>query len=224
MKQSERIYQARELLGITQSEIAFHMGISQGAYSLYEKNRDVPSKYYDMLAKMGINVHWLITGEGEPINQEAHLLFKKMRENSEVSVVDVRVSPNVVLPFLQFNFRQSFSRGEKIRKKAIIVRDDDVDYSGAIVVESGDERMSPTVIPGEKLLCLPVGDGDISYITGVVLVVVGSVVSIKRIKSNGIGEDFITLLSDNSDESVSIRKSDILYMYKVVASVYRPIS
>lgn len=224
MSQSERVRQARKLMELTQSEMAFHMGVTQGSYSCYEKNRKIPLKYYPILQRMGINVNWLNSGEGEPLDQETYLQFKKSRENSEVTVVDVRISPNVVLPFLRFNFRQSMSRGERIKEKTIIVRDDNVDYTGAIVVEAGNENMEPTVLPGEKLLCMPVEVGSVNYVTGVVLVVFGGMVSIRRVKTNGSGEDVIVFTSDNSDETVSVRKEDILIMYRVVMSVGRPIS
>ncbi len=207
---------------LTQSEMAFHIGVTQGAYSPYEKSRDIPSKYYPMLQKIGVNTNWIATGEGEPIDQEAYLQFKKFRENSEVSVVDVRVSPNVVLPFLQFSFRQAFTRGDRIKEKAIIVREDDVDYKGAIVVEAGNEKMEPTTLPGEKLLCMPAG--NINYVTGVVLVVLDNIVLIRRIRSNGVGNDVVVLESDSGGETISVRKVDILNMYKVVMSVGRPIS
>lgn len=222
MTQQERIQQVRRIMELTQSEMAFHMGVAQGTYSLYEKNKDIPLKYYPMLQKMGVNINWLARGEGEPIDQEAYLQFKKFRENSEVSVVDVRISPNVVLPFLQFSFRQAFAMGGRIKEKAIIVREDDVDYKGAIVVESGNEKMEPTTLPGEKLLCMPVG--NIDYVTGVVLVVLNNIVLIRRIKSNGAGNNIVVLESDDGGETISVRKVDILNIYKVVMSVSRPIS
>ena len=84
--------------------------------------------------------------------------------------------------------------------------------------------MAPTILPGEKLLCMPVREEDINYVTGVVLVVYGGIVSIKRIKTNGAGEDIIVFTSDNNEQTVSVRKGDILNMYRVVMSVYRPIS
>lgn len=223
MTQAERVQQVRKLMDLTQSEMAFHMGVTQGTYSLYEKNRDIPLKYYPMLQKMGVNTNWLNTGVGEPIDQEAYLQFKKFRENSEVSVVDVRVSPNVVLPFLPFNSRQSFARGERIKGKTIIVREDNIDYAGAIVVEARNEKMDPVVLPGDKLLCMPIGEGDIDYVTGVVFVVISGIACVRRINSNGMDTDTIVLTSDNSEESIAVRKRDITYMYRVVCSLCRPI-
>ena len=82
MTQSERVQQVRKLMDLTQSEMAFHMGVTQGTYSLYEKNRNIPLKYYPMLQKMGVNTNWLNTGVGEPIDQESYLQCKKFRENS----------------------------------------------------------------------------------------------------------------------------------------------
>lgn len=223
MSQSERIQQVRKLMGLTQSEIAFHMGVAQGTYSFYEKNRDIPERYHPILSKMGVNLSWLKTGIGEPIDEEAYLQFKKYRDNSEVSVVDVRVSPNVVLPFVRFGFRQAVSRGERIKDKSIIVREDDVDYNGAIVVEAGNEKMEPTILPGEKLLCMPVSESSVNYVTGVVFVVFGDMALVRRIKTNEAGKDIVILTTDDESETVSVRKSDVIKIYRVVMSISRPI-
>lgn len=223
MTQQERIQQVRKLMELTQSEMAFHMGVTQGTYSFYEKNRDIPERYHPILSKMGVNLSWLKTGIGEPIDEEAYLQFKKYRDNSEVSVVDVRVSPNVVLPFVRFGFRQAVSRGERIKDKSIIVREDDVDYNGAIVVEAGNEKMEPTILPGEKLLCMPVSESSVNYVTGVVFVVFGDMALVRRIKTNEAGRDIVILTTDDESETVSVRKSDVIKIYRVVMSISRPI-
>ena len=68
MTQQERVQQVRKLMELTQSEMAFHMGVTQGAYSFYEKNRDIPERYHPILSKMGVNLSWLKTGIGDPID------------------------------------------------------------------------------------------------------------------------------------------------------------
>lgn len=55
MTQQERVQQVRKLMELTQSEMAFHMGVTQGTYSFYEKNRDIPDRYHPILSKMGVN-------------------------------------------------------------------------------------------------------------------------------------------------------------------------
>ena len=223
MTQQERVQQVRKLMDLTQSEMAFHMGVTQGTYSLYEKDRDIPNKYHPILSKMGVNLSWIKTGVGDPINEEAYLQFKKYRDNSEVSVVDVRVSPNVVLPFVRFGFRQAVSRGERIKDKSIIVREDDVDYNGAIVVEAGNEKMEPTILPGEKLLCMPVSKSSVNYVTGVVFVVFGDMALVRRIKMNDAGKDVVILTTDDESETVFVQKSDVIKIYRVVMSISRPV-
>lgn len=223
MTQQERVQQVRKLMDLTQSEMAFHMGVTQGTYSLYEKDRDIPNKYHPILSKMGVNLSWIKTGVGDPINEEAYLQFKKYRDNSEVSVVDVRVSPNVVLPFVRFGFRQAVSRGERIKDKSIIVREDDVDYNGAIVVEAGNEKMEPTILPGEKLLCMPVSESSVNYVTGVVFVIFGDMALVRRIKMNDAGKDVVILTTDDESETVSVQKSDVIKIYRIVMSISRPV-
>ena len=61
MTQQERVQQVRKLMELTQSEMAFHMGVTQ--------------RYHPILSKMGVNLSWLKTGIGEPIDEEAYLQF-----------------------------------------------------------------------------------------------------------------------------------------------------
>jgi len=55
-------------LQMSQSKFGKLFGVKQGAVSLWEKGeRDIPSEVYETLAsKFGVNINWLLTGEGEP--------------------------------------------------------------------------------------------------------------------------------------------------------------
>ncbi|MDR1396958.1 MAG: helix-turn-helix domain-containing protein [Desulfarculales bacterium] len=63
---SERLIQARHLLGLTQAEMALKIGKSTGGYQAYEQGRKMPGgDVFYKLHSLGVNIHWLLSGEGE---------------------------------------------------------------------------------------------------------------------------------------------------------------
>jgi len=67
----ERLETLRKLLGLRQEEMAKLLGVSLRAYSDYIKNRKKPT--YEKLIPLinkGVNLYWLLTGEGEPFIRE----------------------------------------------------------------------------------------------------------------------------------------------------------
>lgn len=62
---SDNLKSIRLSTGESQSVFAKKFGLSQAVYSQYETGkRSVPDELKQQLAAMGINLHWLITGEG----------------------------------------------------------------------------------------------------------------------------------------------------------------
>jgi len=63
---ADRIKIVRESLGKNQKEMAISLEASLSAIQSYESGRQLPGgKVLDTLARMGFNVNWLLTGEGE---------------------------------------------------------------------------------------------------------------------------------------------------------------
>jgi transcriptional regulator with XRE-family HTH domain len=63
----DRIAAARKALGLTQKEMANRSGIALRTYCRYESGegeRDIPSSLLTYVAQNGIDVNWLLTGEG----------------------------------------------------------------------------------------------------------------------------------------------------------------
>lgn len=71
MNQGLRFKNARESLGLSQTEAATKIGISQNSVSKMElgKTEKPNVKYLMFLKQEGINTEWLISGNGEMINQ-----------------------------------------------------------------------------------------------------------------------------------------------------------
>jgi transcriptional regulator with XRE-family HTH domain len=60
--------QLREMLGKTQKEMAEILNVSLRGYQMYEEGKSnlPPAKMVLLAQKFGVNLHWLLTGEGEP--------------------------------------------------------------------------------------------------------------------------------------------------------------
>ena len=71
----------RNLLGFSQKELAQIIGFSQRAVSHWEKaESDIPTVALKKLkAKLGLNIDWLLTGEGEPFIQPKEEPVKKKK-------------------------------------------------------------------------------------------------------------------------------------------------
>ncbi|WP_281680153.1 S24 family peptidase [Synergistes jonesii] len=68
--QQKRLYQARKKVGLTQKQAADLAGLSLRGYVRYEleddnNKREIPAKVLTVYAQKGININWLLTGNGE---------------------------------------------------------------------------------------------------------------------------------------------------------------
>jgi len=72
----ERIKVARRMLQVTQTDAAEASGMRQGDVSRIESGiaRFVPNEYFEWLVGRGVNLNWLYTGEGAPMQGEAVLV------------------------------------------------------------------------------------------------------------------------------------------------------
>jgi len=90
MSFGRRLLKVREYLGISQREMAKLIGVSERVYLDYEKEKKKPT-YEKLLplASKGINLHWLLTGEGEMfINNETKGTAEVERNISVPSPID----------------------------------------------------------------------------------------------------------------------------------------
>lgn len=70
-----RLLTIRKAMGLTQSQLAKKISIAQGLYSKYETGSlDLPDTLKEALFQYGVDINWLITGNGEMFlsNERAH--------------------------------------------------------------------------------------------------------------------------------------------------------
>lgn len=69
---NSRLRMVREDHGSSQAKFANLLGLPQSTYAQYELNkRSVPDELKQQLAAMGIDIHWLVTGEGSMHKDQA---------------------------------------------------------------------------------------------------------------------------------------------------------
>lgn len=62
---NERMKLMRNSFGLSQNALGDKLGITQTTYANYESGKaNVPDSVKQNLANLGVNLHWLITGEG----------------------------------------------------------------------------------------------------------------------------------------------------------------
>ena len=86
--------------------------------------------------------------------------------------------------------------------------------------------MCPTIMDGAKILTQKVGEGEWEYIDGVVVVVYGKSLVVKRIQHNDLfTNNYIELFSDNKNYgSIKVQRCDIRGIFKVKRKIDEDIS
>lgn len=97
---SNRIKQSRKRLNLSQKDFADKIGVDQGRVSQWETERSQPSSSaLSEIVRLGVNVNWLLTGEGEmlreALNSEGEEVFsdKQKRELEKIinGILDERI-------------------------------------------------------------------------------------------------------------------------------------
>jgi phage repressor protein C with HTH and peptisase S24 domain/transcriptional regulator with XRE-family HTH domain len=86
MEISTRLKEIRDSFGLSQKEFAERLRTNQRNLSKYETGgANVPDELKQVLASFGVNLHWLVTGDGEPFlpNQKPFPLNNEQKQKSE---------------------------------------------------------------------------------------------------------------------------------------------
>lgn len=81
MALSDRLKQARESLGLTQKDIAKACSVSIQMWQAYEAGKSVPGgKVLEGIARLGVNINWLLTDAGEIEFSDAYRFESKKND------------------------------------------------------------------------------------------------------------------------------------------------
>ncbi len=150
-KVNERLILIRQQFGISQAKFAKNIGLPQSTYAQYEKGgRNVPDELKIELAKLGFNMHWMITGQGNMF------LTDDSKNTTDTNTIETAVD----IPLYEFNgeVKESISLPIQIASK----------YTDCILsaVKICGDSMKPTLCDGEIVIidkAKIVGDGLFAF-------------------------------------------------------------
>lgn len=88
MNYGDRFRQIRKELGATQKELAEHLGVKQNIISRYESGEyQIPDEIKFKLHILGIDLTWLITGEGQMLREESEIASLK----KEIALLEANI-------------------------------------------------------------------------------------------------------------------------------------
>lgn len=176
-----------------------------------------------------LNRDWLLTGQGNMLNSpdksNAHILGgvfpASSHDNELVALVDyIPISAHATFIETAETSSSEFSKTGVILTPAEKENADEFK-----LMEVDGESMEPTILDGAKILIQQIPQARWHNASGVVVVVYGEYVVIKRIKANRlVNDNFIILESDNPDYGqMTVQGADIRAIFRAVRIVSSPI-
>ncbi|MTI21622.1 LexA family transcriptional regulator [Fulvivirga sp. RKSG066] len=219
--EKRRITVLRELLGLSQSEFANEVGVSQGALSQLERGKSNIS--LDTLQKISmafqVNCNWLVNGQGDIYIKGSTPNQVPVRE----SIVKVDMKDSALMPLIKEDAHAGYIKGLE-----------NTDYLNTLDVykipgfERGVHRlfeivgdsMIPTIFPGEITVSSFIEDyKDLSNSTLCVIITEEAIVA-KRIFFYEGDRSILILKSDNSKyKTYTINIDDVKEIWRIEAKI-----
>ncbi len=228
MKPHEKIKEVRERLGLNQSDFARVLGVSQNNISKYESGltKFTPNSYIEFLIEKGYDIHTLFNDEQqlekrkprETILQEPKCEYvmrsDKRVESQVVPLFDLEAAAGLVELFNHYNEKTpidyiSIPNLPKCDGAVFVTGDSMYPLlkSGDIIIYKQIHNIDEGIFWGEMyLISIQLDDEEF--------------ISVKYIQKSEKGEDFIKLVSQNSNhQSKDVRKDRIRALAMVKASI-----
>lgn len=226
----------RETLGINQTELSKKIGIHQRNWSRYESG-DVspPEDVLLKLASLGLNLHWLHTGDGEMMSENnkqtslpfAMQFFPTKKQTSlpikneafgDMPIIEGDVPRGLVIPILDQAVSAGYGKGledEGFPDRFITVPRDLARFKALKALPVQGDSMSPTLHEGDLVVCDSGGwSGD-----GIYVIKTQESAYVKRVVLTSKG---YTVISDNKAyPTYSESKEDVDIVGKVRCAVVR---
>ena len=176
MKIGERLRIFRKHLQQNQTELADILGIAQTTLSKYEVGTaDIADNIKILLSEKGLNMHWLLTGEGEMISIKSSMKdFQKTPDDksslksSKILILNDRPVNGIIIPFI--NQKVSAGNGEDLDdddtpNQLITIPRSLKRYGDLKALEVRGDSMLPTLHDKDIVVCDSGGfDGDGIYV------------------------------------------------------------
>ncbi len=138
---ANRLRKVRQELDLTQQQFCDKIEVSRGTFSRYESGlRSLPDEVKQKLLQFGVNLHWLLTGNGPMfLNQESTKPKTKVEANVDrlqhyIDLGKAQAHQDISLNSEDVNYRTLPITGEIAAGNPIEIRD--VDLLGKILVSA----------------------------------------------------------------------------------------
>lgn len=226
---SERLKQVRISMNYSQAQFASLLGIAQSTYAKYELGGGVPEKTLLFLAEKGIDLHWLITGEGsmyrinnhsdENLEKSTYITPSGKSYSVEISdgglsvpILASKVSAGVGLEWLPQDFKENerlpilkrFTQGYDIKKI----------FSAEV---NGDSMINANILDGDIVYAV----AEQSTGDGLYVIAVDGNVFVKRLEYDPF-ECKVKIISENERyETKIVDPERIIVLGKVLGWLHR---
>ncbi len=220
-----RLKEIRSHFELNQSDFAAKLGLGQSTYAGYEtEKRSVPDEIKEKISHIGINLHWLITGQGKMLLSDNNRAVSIQTEKKEIVLSDR--DDVVMVPVLE----QKISAGAG--------QDYIEEYSSDVTIPILDKIIHPyprhsikvVEVRGDSMTGVEIFDGDYVIFSqgelradGIYVISIGSDLFVKRLEFDPI-ERKLTIISENPsyEKKVVDADSDVVRVEgKVIGWIHR---
>lgn len=205
---NERLKLIRSQLGYSQQRLADTLGIKQASYAVYETGQVQPGadKLVQLHEQFGVNLHWLLTGEGQPYTHSPVPVKKSITVQGDEPriellpvVVDRDDQPLIKVVTLEasagyFSHREDSAYWENL--PSISLPDPHFRQGTFLGFPVRGDSMEPTLAHGDLVVCRFMEHWRLLKPGYVHVVALENDLLVKRIRFDE-GQRTFTLLSDN---------------------------
>jgi phage repressor protein C with HTH and peptisase S24 domain len=170
-----------------------------------------------------VNPTWLLIGEGEILKRETNIIrYVAPYINEELFGVPY-VSALVAATFIENLYSMEYD----LETYSVKAEDGEELSNGEyIVFDVAGESMMPTIPGGAKILCRKINEEQWEYANGVVVVIYGKTLTVKRILKNDLyNRNAMTLKADNPIHGeLTVQRSEIRAMWQATRIISMKIS
>ena len=228
---NERLREIRQNTGKSQREFSNLFNIAQQTYANYELGKSsIPENLYLELAQMGINIHWLVTGEG------SMFLDKDFEDNPEKVLTQTSstfITPKGKSEIVQTQkgvysvpiLTQKLSAGPGQNWVKTGYSEETVPILERFIRRYPKEKLCAAEVRGDSMTGVMLFDGDIVIFVreiiegnGIYVLTLRGEVYVKRLSFNPIDET-VSIISENAKyKEIEVKKEDesLMILGKVI--------
>lgn len=210
----ERLIEYLESKKISKSEFGRRIGVSSAFISSMRQSMQPDKLERVALNFPDLNMEWLLTGNGEMINDSATELGPAGKASADDVVQIPYIPVRASATFIESLCDEKEYRFDQL--PVVPVNGEVLNSAQYKIFEVSGDSMTPTINDGALILVKEIEESKWAYAEGVVVVVFQDMVVVKRISRNDIlNANYLILTSDNPKYGqMQVALSDIRAIYK----------